>query len=54
MGSALPGLPRLEAEAEAEDLLRTRFGKHRSVRRLDRELRAAMAAGIRSMSRSIS
>ena len=51
MGSALPGLPRLEAEAE--DLLRTRFGEHRSVRRLDRELRAAMA-GIRSTSRSIS
>ena len=51
-GVPLPGLPSLEAEAE--DLLRTRFGKHRSVRRLDRELRAAMAAGIRSTSRSIS
>jgi hypothetical protein len=31
---------------EAEELLSLRFGKHRSVRRLDRELRAAMAAGI--------
>ena len=30
----------------AEELLSQRFGKHRSVRRLEREFRAAMAAGV--------
>ena len=40
--------------SEAEDLLRKRFAKHRSVRRLNCELRAALAAGIESISRSIS
>ncbi len=39
---------------EAEDLLRHRFTGHRSVRRLERELRAAMAAGISAAPRSIS
>ena len=37
-------LPHLEEEAEA--LLEQRFAKHRSVRRLGRELRAALAAGV--------
>ncbi len=35
-----------ELAAEAEDLMRQRFSRHRSVRRLERELRAAIAAGI--------
>ncbi len=35
-----------DLEPEAERLLRARFTRHRSVRRLERELRAAMAAGI--------
>ncbi len=40
-----------DLEAEAEQLLRTRFKRHRSVRRLERELRAAMAAGISALPR---
>jgi hypothetical protein len=43
------GLPQTllpDLEPEAEQLLRARFTRHRSVRRLERELRAAMAAGI--------
>jgi hypothetical protein len=51
-GVPLAVLPHLERDAE--ELMRKRFAKHRSVRRLDRELRAATAAGIHRSSRSIS
>jgi hypothetical protein len=51
-GVPLAILPHLEHGAE--ELLRKRFAMHRSVRRLDRELRAATAAGIQHTSRSIS
>ncbi|MGI8943349.1 MAG: AAA family ATPase [Qipengyuania sp.] len=44
--SLLPDL-----QPEAEQLLRARFTRHRSVRRLERELRAAMAAGISAVPR---
>ena len=50
-GVPLAVLPDLASEAE--DFLRKRFSKHRSVRRLDRELRAATAAGIHPTSRSL-
>ena len=43
-----------ELAPEAEELLRHRFARHRSVRRLERELKAAMAAGISAAPRSIS
>ena len=49
---ALADVPHLEHDAEA--LLRQRFAAHRSVRRLDRELRAALAAGIRATTRLVS
>lgn len=38
---------------EAEDLLRRRFCRHRSVRRLNRELQAALAAGVANMPRRL-
>jgi ATP-dependent Lon protease len=51
-GASLAALPHLEDEAE--ELLRIRFGRHRSVRRLERELRAAISAGIQVTTRLIS
>lgn len=48
----LPDLPYLETEAER--LLRRRFGKHGSIRRLERELRAAISASIQATTRLIS
>lgn len=42
-----------DLEPEAEQLLRTRFARHRSVRRLERELRAALAAGTSAISRRV-
>lgn len=50
-GVSLAVLPHLEDEAE--ELLRRRFGKHRSVRRLERELRASIAAGVEATFQSI-
>ena len=51
-GVPLTDLPCLADEAE--ELLRKQFAKHRSVLRLDRELRAAMAAGVGLAERRLS